>query len=70
LSPPQETAPDFDKTTDAIRLITQIFDEFGCNMEDMGAVEAAHAIEPHCMLWCIPGVGRGDWLQHAFKLLR
>jgi len=48
----------------------KFFDEFGCNMEDMGAVEAARAIEPHYMLWCIPGVGRGDWSPHAFKLLR
>ena len=24
----------------------------------MGAVEAARAIEPLCMLWCIPGVGK------------
>ena len=27
----------------------------------MGAVEAARAIEPLCMLWCIPGFGEGDW---------
>ena len=36
----------------------------------MGAVEAARAIEPLCMLWCIPGVASGDWSPHAFKLLR
>ena len=36
----------------------------------MGAVEAARAIEPLCMLWCIPGVGKGDWSPHAFKLLQ
>ena len=38
--------------------------------EDMGAVEAARAIEPLCMLWCIPGIAKGDWSPHAFKLLR
>ena len=43
---------------------------FGWDTEDMGAVEAARAIEPLCMLWCIPGVGKGDWSLHAFKLLR
>ena len=55
---------------DAKRVVTQILDQFGWDTEDMGAVEAARAIEPLCMLWCIPGVGKGDWSPHAFKLLR
>ncbi len=50
--------------------MAQILDQFGWDVEDMGAVEAARAIEPFCMLWCIPGVGKGDWSPHAFKLLR
>jgi 8-hydroxy-5-deazaflavin:NADPH oxidoreductase len=54
----------------AKRVVTQILDQFGWDTEDMGAVEAARAIEPLCMLWCIPGVGKGDWSPHAFKLLR
>jgi predicted dinucleotide-binding enzyme len=54
----------------AKRVVTQILDQFGWDTEDMGAVEAARAIEPLCMLWCIPGVGRGDWSPHAFKLLK
>ena len=54
----------------AKRAVTQILDQFGWDTEDMGAVEAARAIEPLCMLWCIPGVGKGDWSPHAFKLLR
>ena len=36
---------------------------------DMGGVEAARAIEPLCMLWCIPGFLRNEW-THAFRLLR
>jgi hypothetical protein len=44
----------------AKRVVTQILDQFGWDTEDMGAVEAARAIEPLCMLWCIPGVGKGD----------
>ena len=36
---------------------------------DMGAAEAARAIEPLCILWCIPGFLANDWV-HAFKLLR
>jgi hypothetical protein len=30
--------------------------------------EAARAIEPLCMLWCIPCFLRNEW-SHAFKLL-
>ena len=54
----------------AKKVAAQILDQFGWDTEDMGAVEAARAIEPLCMLWCIPGVGKGDWSPHAFKLLR
>lgn len=50
--------------------VSEILDQFGWDTEDMGALEAARAIEPLCMLWCIPGVSRGDWSAHAFKLLR
>jgi hypothetical protein len=34
----------------------------------MGKAEAARAIEPLCMLWCIRGFLRNEWI-HAFKLL-
>jgi 8-hydroxy-5-deazaflavin:NADPH oxidoreductase len=54
----------------AKKAVAQILDQFGWETEDMGAVEAARAIEPLCKLWCIPGVGKGDWSAHAFKLLR
>ncbi len=54
----------------AKKAVEQILDQFGWETEDMGAVEAARAIEPLCRLWCIPGVGKGDWSAHAFKLLR
>ncbi len=53
----------------AKRQVTAILDQFGWETEDMGAAEAARAIEPLCMLWCIPGFRRNDWV-HAFKLLR
>jgi predicted dinucleotide-binding enzyme len=46
-----------------------VLDQFGWDTEDMGAVEAARAIEPLCILWCIPGLTGGGW-GHAFKLLR
>jgi predicted dinucleotide-binding enzyme len=49
--------------------VTAILDEFGWETEDMGRVESARAIEPLCILWCIPGFARNQW-THAFKLLK
>jgi predicted dinucleotide-binding enzyme len=49
--------------------VSEILDQFGWETADMGKVEAARAIEPLCMLWCIPGFLRNEW-THAFKLLR
>ncbi|MCB0793794.1 MAG: NAD(P)-binding domain-containing protein, partial [Flavobacteriales bacterium] len=49
--------------------VTGILDEFGWDAEDMGGAEGARAIEPLCMLWCIPGFQRNQW-NHAFKLLK
>ncbi len=46
-----------------------VLTQFGWDTADMGAVEAARAIEPLCMLWCIPGLARGEW-AHAFKLVK
>jgi len=52
----------------AKKTVVGILDQFGWETADMGKVEAARAIEPLCMLWCIPGFLRNDWV-HAFKLL-
>jgi predicted dinucleotide-binding enzyme len=49
--------------------VADLLDTFGWEVEDLGAAAAARAIEPLCMLWCIPGFLRSDW-THAFKLLR
>lgn len=48
---------------------TEILDQFGWDVDDMGSAVAARAIEPLCMLWCIPGFKQNDWM-HAFKMLR
>ena len=53
----------------AKQVVRGILDAFGWETEDMGGVEAARAIEPLCMLWCIPGFVKQDWV-HAFKMLR
>jgi len=50
-------------------VVKGILDQFGWETADMGAVEAARAIEPLCILWCIPGFLRNEW-THAFKLLK
>lgn len=47
----------------------KILDQFGWEVEDMGKAEAARAIEPLCILWCIPGFLENRW-THAFKLLK
>ena len=52
----------------AKKVVTGIVDQFGWETVDMGKAEAARAIEPLCMLWCIPGFLRNDWV-HAFKLV-
>lgn len=53
----------------AKKTVTDILTAFGWETEDMGKVEAARAIEPLAMLWCIPGFIRNDW-TNAFKFLK
>jgi 8-hydroxy-5-deazaflavin:NADPH oxidoreductase len=49
--------------------VKTILGQFGWETADMGKAEAARAIEPLCMLWCIPGFLRNEW-THAFALLK
>ncbi len=49
--------------------VEEVLNKFGWEWEDVGGVEAARAIEPLCILWCIPGLLRNEWM-HAFKLLK
>lgn len=49
--------------------VKKILAQFGWEWEDLGRVEAARAIEPLCILWCIPGFLSNSW-SHAFKLLK
>ena len=53
----------------AKKKVHEILEKFGFEVEDMGKSEAARAIEPLCILWCIPGLLRNEW-THAFKLLK
>jgi 8-hydroxy-5-deazaflavin:NADPH oxidoreductase len=49
--------------------VTHLLTQFGWEAADMGSSTSARAIEPLCMLWCIPGILNNQW-SHAFKLLR
>ncbi|MEM9051231.1 MAG: NAD(P)-binding domain-containing protein [Bacteroidota bacterium] len=49
--------------------VSELISKLGWEIEDMGTAEAARAIEPLCMLWCIPGFLNNQW-SHAFKLLK
>lgn len=49
-------------------VVRGVLDQFGWDTEDMGTAKAARAIEPLCILWCIPGFTQNRW-THAFKML-
>ena len=53
---------------DAKKKVSEILQKFGFEVEDVGKVESARAIEPLCILWCIPGFLKNEW-AHAFKLI-
>jgi len=53
----------------AKKIVTSVLDQFGWETADMGMAESARAIEPLCMLWCIPGFRNNEW-RHAFRLLK
>jgi predicted dinucleotide-binding enzyme len=54
--------------TGAKEQVSEIIKLFGWEPFDCGSLVAARAIEPLCMLWCLPGFQRGLW-THAFKVL-
>lgn len=52
----------------AKKQVSEIIRAFGWEPYDCGTIIAARALEPLCMLWCIPGFRNNSW-THAFKLL-
>lgn len=50
------------------KFVSEVLDAFGWEALDMGNVEAARAIEPLAVLWCIRGFLNDEW-THAFKVL-
>lgn len=71
VNPPMEKPSMFicGNNDEAKNEVKNILEQFGWETEDMGKAEAARAIEPLCMLWCIPGFLKGQW-THAFKLIK
>jgi predicted dinucleotide-binding enzyme len=55
-------------SSEAKQKVEEVLRQFGWQAYDCGGIIAARAIEPLCMLWCIPGFLRNEW-THAFKLL-
>lgn len=54
---------------EAKKKVTAILTTFGWETADMGKMEAARAIEPLAILWCIDGFLKNNW-THAFKMLK
>jgi predicted dinucleotide-binding enzyme len=48
--------------------VADVIRQFGWEPYDCGGIIASRAIEPLCILWCLPGFARNEW-NHAFKLL-
>jgi predicted dinucleotide-binding enzyme len=48
--------------------VSGLIRELGWEPFDCGGIIASRALEPLCMLWCIPGFRQNQW-THAFKLL-
>ena len=49
--------------------VSALIVKLGHDVADMGGVKAARAIEPLCILWCIPGFLSNDW-RHAFAMFK
>ncbi|HYW42252.1 MAG TPA: NAD(P)-binding domain-containing protein [Bryobacteraceae bacterium] len=48
--------------------VSAIIGQFGWEPFDCGGIISSRALEPLCMLWCLPGFLRNQW-THAFKVL-
>jgi predicted dinucleotide-binding enzyme len=53
----------------AKRTVTELLQETGWDVADLGGIEASRYLEPMSLAWIAYGFGSGGW-GHAFKLLR
>lgn len=55
--------------TSAKKKVATLLEKLGWDSEDFGSVKSARAIEPLCILWCLPGFLHNEW-SHAFTILK
>ena len=48
--------------------VSDVIRQFGWEPFDCGGIMSSRALEPLCILWCLPGFLRNQW-THAFKVL-
>jgi len=53
----------------AKKTVTAICEQFGWDVADMGPADAARAIEPLAILWCIPGFLQDNWGPRAYRVM-
>jgi predicted dinucleotide-binding enzyme len=53
---------------EAKKLVSQICDEFGWAVSDIGGIAGSRYLEPMCITWVLHGILAGTW-THAFKML-
>ena len=51
------------------RLVSQVCEQFGWDVSDLGGIESSRYLEPMCMAWVVHGIRSQSW-NHAFKLLK
>lgn len=49
--------------------VTQLLEDTGWDVVDLGGIDASRYLEAMCMAWVLYGASTGPW-GHAFKLLR
>jgi predicted dinucleotide-binding enzyme len=52
----------------AKKVVSDVIRQFGWEPFDCGTIISARALEPLCILWCLPGFRQSLW-THAFKVL-
>jgi predicted dinucleotide-binding enzyme len=53
---------------DAKKIVSQICENWGWGVIDLGGIDASRYLEPMCLVWVLHGFRSGKWM-HAFKML-
>lgn len=52
----------------AKKIVSQICENWGWGVIDIGGIEGSRHLEPMCLVWVLHGIRSGSW-KHAFKML-